>query len=489
MAAAVDMDEKSGAAPAVLEQQLGTAQAVQVQQPEQPADLPRSSGMLTTLWRWTPAIFMVSYFVFSISIYTLAPREAVKVLWFLYLTIGTLLAGTTLLESYDGLSLLREARKTTAKVARSGWKTDAQLPYVELILDDADGSGHERLHALRESIAYQTERLRITLLPDNGDDGALVHHLCHLQDRQSGSLPEFAAIFRASQTPHPHAVRHAVERLVSDKKIDFVQSRSVLIWPAGVSTFKAIYSSLAAFQHDAIYGLVIPGRSLTWGLPLSHGSAIFGRTSALQNAAGALKSASSRHNGPALAFSAYAQNLKSAHDLSVVTYTQCPPSLLGCIHMQIESTAEWVASLPYVALAFTKMKQNSAPSEKSDTNPAGRTPKQRTSILFALVLTRLGSHAVLQYFSLALALLFNEAPHSAAEFSTLIFFPYHISIWLIVSGLICLVGTVAMAHRAASEYAPPSWAFPFLVVLYPFMLLVQAFVDVYAQAGIFLGVL
>jgi hypothetical protein len=95
------------------------------QQPQKTTTGPQASGMLTTLWRWSPAIFMASYFVFSISIYTLSPRAAVKVLWFLYLTIGTILAGTTLLEAYDGLSLLRAARKTVEKFTSAGCKAMA----------------------------------------------------------------------------------------------------------------------------------------------------------------------------------------------------------------------------------------------------------------------------------------------------------------------------------------------------------------------------
>ena len=280
-----------------------------------------------------------------------------------------------------------------------------------------------------------------------------------------------------------------MERLSSDKKTDMVQSRSVLTWPSGVSFFRAIYSSIAAFQHDATYGLTLPGRTITWGLPTSHGSAIYSRTSALKNAVRTLKDPASRHNGHAIAFSAYAQHSKAAYDMSVITYTQCPTTLLGCSRMQIQLAAEWVASLPYVKLAFTKSRATSAAGEKSGPATARRTLKQRISILFTLLLARLGSHAVLQYFSLALALLFSETPQSTAEFSRLIFFPYQISIWLIASGLICLVGTVAMIHKTASEYAPPGWAFPLLVIAYPLMVLGQAVVDVYAQAGVFLGAL
>jgi hypothetical protein len=458
------------------------------QQPQHTTTTPQASGMLTTLWRWSPAIFMASYFVFSISIYTLSPRAAVKVLWFLYLTIGTILAGTTLLEAYDGLSLLRAARKTVEKFTSTGRKADdAESPHVELILDDVQGDGYERVRALRASIVYPQDKMRITVLPDHGDDAALVNHLCNIQDRQSGPLPEFTAIFRAWDSPHPHAIRHAVERLSSDKKIDIVQSRSVLTWPSGVPVFRAIYSSLAAFQHDATYGLTLPGRTITWGLPTSHGSAIYSRTSALQNAVRTLKDPASRHNAPAIAFSAYAQNSKAAYDMSVVTYTQCPVTFLGCSRLQIQMAAEWVASVSYASLALTKPR--STASEKSGTATTRRTLKQRISILFTLLLARLGSHAILQYFSLALALLFSETPQSTADFSRLIFFPYQISIWLVASGLICLVGTVAMIHKAASEYAPPGWAFPVLLVAYPLMILGQAVVDVYAQAGVFLGAL
>lgn len=478
--------EKSGA----KEPENATQELEQPAPAPAPAPTPKPNAMLTTLWRWSPAIFMVSYLVFSISIYTLSPRDAVKVLWFLYLTIGTLLAGVALLETYDGASLLKEGRKKISKAVQSGWTDDASLPHIELIFDDEDGTGSERVHALRESILYPQDKMRITLLPDHGDDSALVNHLCSVQDRQSGPLPEYTAVFRSQDSPHPHALRHAVARLTSDAKIDIVQSRSVLVWSSGARLLRAMYSSLTAFQHEAAYGLTLPGRTVTWGIPVSHGSAIYGRTAAVQNAFRALKDPSHRHNGPAVAFSAYSQNIRAAYDLSVVTYTNCPESLPGCSRLQIQTAAEWVSSLPYLSLVFTKARQSTTALEKSNPEPkTTRTFKQRVSILFTLLLARLGSHAILQYFCLALALLFSEAPHSTAEFSRLIFFPYHISIWLIVSGLVCLVGKVAMIHKAASEYAPPGWAFPILLVVYPLMVLGDAIVDVYAQAGVFLGAL
>ena len=95
-----------------------------------------------------------------------------------------------------------------------------------------------------------------------------------------------------------------------------------------------------------------------------------------------------------------------------------------------------------------------------------------------------------QHLTVLLALPSSAVHPSADErgrLSKLIFFPYPISIWLIITGLVCLAGTVAMAFSAASEFSPPSWTFPFVLVLWPFMVLVGAFLDVYGQVGVFLG--
>lgn len=449
----------------------------------------RPTGISGLILRWTPIIFMASYFLFSICIYTLLPEEGVKVFWFLYLTIGTLLAGATVMEAYDGQSLLTSARKAVAKTAKAGWQEDLKLPHVELVVVETPNGGYERIRALRETIVYPEEKLRVTVLAEHGDDTELLNHLCQNQDRQSGPLPEITAIFGAADSPHPHALRHAVARLTSDKKINIVQSRSVLTWPTGVPTGRAIYSSLTSLLHDASYGLLLPGRTVTWGLPLSQGNAIYARTSILQNAARSVQAVSHRHNGPALGFAALAQNTKAASDLSVITYTQCPPTLRGCCHMQIYAAAQWAACLPWLSLVFTKAKQPAETKASVDASakPPTRTFKQRLCILFTLLLRPLAGHSVLQYFSLSLALLFTQAPSSAADFSKLIFFPYPISIWLIVSGLVCLAGTVAMTFSAASEFSPPGWTFPFVLILWPFMVLAGAFMDVYGQIGVFLG--
>lgn len=455
--------------------------------PSSPYGPIKPNGVAGAILRWSPRIFMVAYFIFSVSIYTMLPTEGTKVFWFLYLTIGTCLVSVTVLEAFDGLSLLKLARKTIARTSKSGWMDDAKLPHVELVKEESFRGGYEDEQALRKSLNYPAEKLRITLLPIESGDTALVNHLCYNQDRQCGQLPEITILLDHNQRPHPHAIRHAVDRLTANKSIDLIQSRNVLTRPIRSSFMIAIWSSLASLQHDASHGLILPGRTVTWETPVSCGIPVYGRTSALQNAMRTVSSASPRKSGVALAFSALAQNTNAVYDMSVITYTECPGTFVGTTCLQLQDAVRWAASMNYLSLAFTKAKSTAPSTEKNTSSSRGRTFKQRMCILYTLLLQRLGAHAILQYFCLALAMVITQAPKSVSEFSTLIFFPYHISIWLIVAGLLCLVGTVAMVHHSASEYAPPGWMFPLLVLLYPFMLLGQAGIDVYAQVGVMLG--
>ncbi|OQO02915.1 hypothetical protein B0A48_11198 [Cryoendolithus antarcticus] len=476
-----DHDEESATPPATENSPYGNAS------PQHGSTRP--TGIAGVILRWSPRIFMVAYFIFSVSVYTMLPTEGTKVFWFLYLTIGTLLASITVLEAFDGLSLLKLGRKTIAKTAKSGLLDDPKLPFVELIIEESSRGSFDDEILLRAKTVYPTEKLRITVLPREHDNTALFHHLCYTQDRQQGPLPEITAILTGNQRPHPHAIRHAVDRLAANKNIDLIQSRTVLTRRKGAGFFRAAWSSLASLQHDATHCLVLPGRTVTWETPISSGVPVYGRTLALQNAMRAAASASPRQNSVALAFSALAQNSKSVYDMSVITYTECARSLIGSMRVQLREAVQWTASMRYLSLVFTKAKSSATTSEKS-TSPATtpkRTFKQRVCIFYTLLLQRLGSHAILQYFSLALAMLIINPPNSAAEFSSQIFFPYHISIWLIASGLLCLFGTIAMVHHAASEFAPKGWTFPGVVLIWPLMLLLGAGVDVYAQVGVMLG--
>ncbi|KAK6428918.1 hypothetical protein LTR95_014934, partial [Oleoguttula sp. CCFEE 5521] len=476
-----DHDEESATPPATENSTYGASS------PQHGSTRP--TGIASAILRWSPRIFMIAYFVFSVAVYTMLPTEGVKVFWFLYLTIGTLLASFTVMEAFDGLSLLKLGRKTIAKTATSGLLDDPKVPFVELVVEESSRGGFDDERLLRTRVIYPMEKLRITVLPREHDNSALFNHLCYTQDRQTGPLPEITAILAGNQRPHPHAIRHAVDRLAANNNIDLLQSRTVLTRRKGVGFFRAAWSSLASLQHNATHCLILPGRTVTWDTPISSGVPVYGRTLALQNAMRAAASASPRKNSVALAFSALAQKSKSVYDMSVITYTECPRTFIGSMRMQLREAVQWTASTRYLSLVFTKAKSTASTSEKA-ASPAStptRSFKQRMCILHTLLLQRLGSHAILQYFCLALAMLIMNPPDSAAEFSSQIFFPYHISIWLIASGLLCLFGTIAMVHHAASEFAPKGWTFPGVLLVWPVMLLVGAGVDVYAQVGVMLG--
>ncbi|WPG99056.1 Hypothetical protein R9X50_00186100 [Acrodontium crateriforme] len=457
---------------------------------------------------WTALALIISYFVFSIALYTVLDYEATKVFWFLYLAIGTIVAGTTALEAYDGLTPLREARKAIQKAEkeRQLFKTaENDLPVLELVFDlvDRNGSGDlASLKQLRNSLLYPTFKVRINVLCR---ENSAVHALaCDFDEslERSGlriqAIPHYAvfslagrisaflastavhgnaivAIFGADQRPHPHAIRHAVERLLQDNKIDVVQGRSITV-PKGGSP--SLFSSISNLEHDMLHGLLWPGRSLTWGLSVANDTNAYWRAEKLRDASTA--SAVAPRNGMDLGYTAAGQRTRTVYDVWVISYQPTPNTFRRYLHSRAQLAREMtVATVRYTKLTFSR---NLPAGISKENKPAvGKwTLKTRLAVLYTLPILRLVSHATLQYFCMALALLITRTPTSIEDFSRTIFFPYPISIWLIIGGLVCLVATVFMMYKARSEFVP-LWTAPIVVVVYPIMLFFQALVDVYGQ--------
>ena len=429
---------------------------------------------------WTPVALLISYFVFSIAFYTLLNSYATKVFWFLYLSIGTCLAGVTCLEAYDGLSPLKEAGKTLVKHEKSGGKfatADQDLPLLELVFN-ADRESIEWIYRELENMPYPQEKVRITALSEWNSASAL--------DTKGAVI----AMFGGFQVPHPHAPRHAVERLLKDKKADIVQSRSVRTYASNASAVRRTFGSLACLAHDMLYSLLLPGRTVTWTLGISTGHGTYWRAQKLHAAMIAVTSSTSKgpRDGLDLGYAAFAQGAKAVYDLSVITYSPCPATFTGYMRtLSQPARKSAVTTVRHLKLVFTgifRKRSKTSSTEKGDQSMASkRTFKQRLGLFYNLLLLPLGSHAILQYFSLALATIITNAPSSSADFATRIYFPYPISIWLIVGGLVCLMATVAFVYNARSEFAPSPWSFPLVLVLYPLALVFWACLDLYGQAS------
>ncbi|KAK5125519.1 hypothetical protein LTR85_000630 [Meristemomyces frigidus] len=418
--------------------------------------------------RWTPTALLMSYFVFSIALYTILSDHSRKVFWFLYLAIATIVAGTTALEAYDGLTPLREARKAVAKADGDGWtfKTaDEALPTLNLIFDFGDEEIPQDVRPithLPEELMYPDHKVVVNILRKANGPSAAMDYIGHEKPSSAKviTIPTYAAaslsarvgyclaldapntassitaVFSGAQRPHPHAVRHAVERLLQDKKVDIVQGRNILV-PRG-----GFFSRMSTLGNDMFSALLYPGRSVTWSLSVAQDTNSYWRTDALHAAVTA--SATVACDGMDLGFTAVARKARTAYDLKIISYAPGPTTVAQFWALQVHVARELaVATTRYSGLAFMRQK-----GEKSD---AGNkwTLKTRFAVLWTLPIMRFVSHAIVQYFCMAWAILFTSAPNSTADFARTIYFPYPISIWLIVSGTI----VQSLAQNATAGFA------------------------------------
>ncbi|KAF2766804.1 hypothetical protein EJ03DRAFT_317112 [Teratosphaeria nubilosa] len=448
---------------------------------------------------WTPTALMVTYLVFSISLYAILDSPARKVFWFLYLTIATLKAGITALEAYDGLTPLREARKAIEKANAATSRAEGhrdELPLVHLVFDSSD-SDFSAPAELLESIDYPDEKLAVTFLQSSQapQQVPVIDYIGHNQQSRvrtmtlptssTGSLAaRFAysldfdvlmpdasvtAVFGSDERPHPQAIRRAAERLHQDTKLDVINGRRILVPRSrhfGLST-------VACVLQDMLSALLQPGNASTWDLKRVNESTAFWRTEALKAVAWA--AASVTEDGHDLAWSSVACRCKADFDMAVISYAPGPTAMTAYWKFAVKDARKAaLATLRYFSLAFKGLCISQQPAEQK------LNFKARLGVFYALLVSRLISHTILQYFCLAFSMLITNTPNSASDLAQKIYFHHPVSEWLIISGLICLGGTVAMVCKARSEFVPLH-TIPAVVTLYPLLLLLQASVDVFAQ--------
>lgn len=389
----------------------------------------RSSNFLRD---WTAAALILSYFVFSISLYTLFTAFALKVFWFLYLSISTVIAGITALEAWDSLTLLKDARNALRKVEQDDWKfatAENVLPNLHLVIKL--GSDQltivDQVRYILDKVVYPQEKLRITVLYNGAfaiseDLREALSALCaknpsvHLVQATLEAVASFGqsevtAIFQEGHYPHPYGPRWAAERLAQDKKVSAVQGRRAVSVQS-----RSVLSSLISLEHDSIYGVSEPGRSVTWDFGASNGSNVFWRTSVLQDVVG------TPDRDIDICYRAVANGLRTVFNMNAIAYERSPSTLRAYWTTRVNGARKGAsATANYTKLAFTWP-------------PKARSFKMRFGLLYTLLLDRIGSHVTLQLLCLALGLLFTHAPKTANDLKYLIYFEYGASVWLMASG-------------------------------------------------------
>ncbi|KAK3673538.1 hypothetical protein LTR78_006442 [Recurvomyces mirabilis] len=423
-------------------------------------------GLSGWLLSWTATFLFVSYLVFSVSLYTLFDDKARLIFWFLYLTIATLTAGITALEAYDGLTTLRDARKSFAKLESDTSKPeqdDASLPTVHIIFDidyEQESCDYEYLSSISAQVNYPVEKLKITVLQSARDHEAGLS--AGYFDEQSPNLrflrlpataidslssrllyclsleshvahSTITAVFGNLDRLHPNAIRSAVSRFVQNGKVSVVQGRSIMV-PQSSS------ASLVALEQDMTEGLLKPGQGVSWSQTMPRETNTFWLTETLRAASSSTALVSC--DGMDLAHVAINKGDMVLYDGSVISYRPCPPT----------------------SRSYLRRKRNRGQSEGGASKWS---IKKRLHILYTLPGTRIVYHAILQYFCLVFAMLITTTPHSAADLADLIYFRDPVCHWFIILGLICMFATSAMAFSARSDFVVPWWTAPVALVLYP----------------------
>ena len=121
--------------------------------------------------KWTPFTLVVTYYIVSTAIFVMCSAEAVKVFYFFFMVTNFYVAAFAAIESFLGLSPVREARRQAIELENNDCKfpsLDANVPVIDLVIvaylpNEKDIVKDQVLYALDE-LVYPADKLRINLV-------------------------------------------------------------------------------------------------------------------------------------------------------------------------------------------------------------------------------------------------------------------------------------------------------------------------------------
>jgi cellulose synthase/poly-beta-1,6-N-acetylglucosamine synthase-like glycosyltransferase len=338
----------------------------------------------------------------------------------------------------------RDAREAVTKAQRANWVFPipdegllvldlvivAYLPNEKDIIIDRINYACEKIvypkHKIRINIVYNTPR---TMEPLETDMTDLMQQFPHLRihkvpnsTSKADNLNYFLtldtgadviAIYDSDHYAHPYGPRWAIERLMTDKKIDIVQGRCVVF-----NSRASLLSAIISVEFDKIYAVSHPGRATLWGFGLFTGSNGYWRAPLLKTL---------KMDGNMLtedidsSLRAFSKGCKAVHDLNVVSYELAPTTLPAFWKQRLRWAQGWAqASLKHVKHTWKKPQE----SPRSFTN--------RFGLLSLLVIREASYYLVTQYCCLVFSLICLNFPTSATAFFRVIFFTYPVSQWFFI---------------------------------------------------------
>lgn len=440
-------------------------------------------------------------------------EKLIEIFWFIYLTTNFYIAGNSFVEAWMCMAPATDARKARMKVEANGWvfpTPDDKLLHLDLIivayLPNEKDIILDRVHYALEKIIYpknkitinvvyntprsieplETElrnlsvehsNLRVVKVPNSTSKA---HNLNYFFTLHTGS--DIIAIFDCDHYTHPYGPRWAIERFMSNPKIDIVQGRCV-VFNAAVS----FMTGMVSVEFDKIYAVSHPGRSALWGFALFTGSNGYWRSSFLREL---------RMDDTMLTedidstLRALSRGAHIEHDLNVVSYELAPVTWLALWNQRLRWAQGWAqASMRHIILTFNKPTRGH------------RNKRMRFGLLSLLLIREMSYYLVTQYCCLVLSVIILHFPKTPTAFARLIYFQYPISQWLFIiryaifSWLVllphmltfalisamCLIATLWITDRAKSEFISLPMIITFSI-LYPIYLVVTAIVGLYGHA-------
>jgi cellulose synthase/poly-beta-1,6-N-acetylglucosamine synthase-like glycosyltransferase len=458
---------------------------------------------------WTPFILVLMYYVVSICIYFVCSESFIAVFWFIYMTSNFYIAGSTVVEAFVALGPIRESRKAVQKAQDKKWvfpTPDDKLLVLDLIivayLPNEKDIIMDRALYLLEKIIYPKDKIRINVVYNTPRPiEPLETELWNLAAKHSnlrvikvpGSTSkadnlnyffslntgsDVIAVYDCDHYPHPYGPRWAIERMISNKKIDIVQGRCIVF-----NVDESWLASIIAVEFDKIYAVSHPGRAAMWGFGLFTGSNGYWRASLLR---------SMKMNGDMLtedidsALRAVANNCKTVHDSNVVSYELAPVTWQSFWKQRLRWSQGWTqASIKHIIMTWNKPMNGQ------------RGFIMRFGLFSLLFIREISYYLVTQFTILVFTMVIIRFPQSGQQLANLIFFTYPVSAWFFIiryvlsqaptsitnafPSIVCLILTLWITNMVKSEFVS-RWMIIQFSLLYPLYLTLFATIGLYGHA-------
>lgn len=446
---------------------------------------------------WTPFIMVFTYFVVSTAIFCMCNAEAIKVFYFFYMSTNFYIAACCVIESFLGLSPVREARAAAMEVEKTGlFPSDVDgkakdLPMIDMVIvaylpNEADIIRNQVLYACEE-LVYPKERLRINLvyntpkpiepletelllLPEQYKNLRVIKvpgskskadNLNYFFNIKSDA--EVIGIFDSDHCPHPHNPRWAAERFLADETVDIVQGRCVVY-----NTNESFYAKMIGVEFDKIYAISHPGRSRMFGFGLFCGSNGYWKAPLLRE---------HKMHGEMLtedidsALRAYGKGKKAVHDMNVASFEMAPNTFAAFWKQRLRWAQGWTqASYVHMPMAW-----RSPPDGKK------RDMDERFGIVSLLLVREISYYLVTQHTCLVLSFIIIDWPSNVGEFVRLIFFRYPMAEWFFFATLVALLFTLYFTEKVRSEFTSRWSMVTFSLIYIPYLVL-MATMGLYGHA-------